>query len=555
MFLAFGKTHSGIPEFLQGLLCHVFDGDGSLRDEPSVDCIRLVRQICLFGKKIERPCSQERVLDATARFKSVDGEVAERLEGPLFEAFQQVAKVLMDSCTGLKNDDVLSSLVPKHGPKATREHISGNQKWYFKRWHQRLDEAGFTYWRFGCHSHLSEASDIDENLVDFLAYALNLELPDFVEPGCEEPVRVVFVPKTQKTPRVIAVEPVCMQYAQQALKQLLVDELNSSPLTSGRINFRNQSINQDLALQGSNDGQLATLDMSDASDRVSLAHVEAALAGVPIFRSLALASRSMRAELPSGDIVTLRKFASMGSALCFPIEALVFFTSIIASRAVRGGCHINAQTVRSLGRDVYVYGDDIVVPSNEAPAICDDLESLGFRVNRHKSFWNGKFRESCGADCYDGELVTPVYLRRDLPANREDVSGLLSAVSTCNQLSLLGFRKTAAAMREAVEAIVGKLPQTPEDNPAVGWHFHSEVVPKRRWNDAEQHFENRVLVAIPPRDDDALTGLAALAKCFSRIRGFLVDPLGSIGAADQEHLETSPRPYSLTLKRRWVPAF
>lgn len=547
-FLSFRKTRKGIPAFLQGFLSNVFDSDGVLLAGPSIDCISSVRQICLFGKKISRPCIDARNRDAIDGFSKCDDDVVDPEEGQMLRYFRIVARHIMSSFN-LTREAILEEMVPKHGPGATQERISGNQKWCFKTWHQRLTDAGIPF-QLAFGTSCSE----DEQSTQF---------PSEVGVWDEAPVRVVLVPKTQKTPRVIAVEPVCMQFVQQGLLNVLVPRIENSRLTGGHVNFTDQSVNQGIALRSSSDGSLATIDMSEASDRVSCTHVIELLSSVPWFRDAVLAARSRVAKLPNGDLVTLKKFASMGSALCFPMEALVFYTTIIASRILRAGLFPSAQNVYSFGRSVYVYGDDIIFPTDEASAICDDLEAFGFKVNRHKSFWNGKFRESCGADCYDNEWVTPVYLRRDLPTDRSDATGIVSSIETCNQLSQAGYTSTATVIRDAVERLLGPLPtlthvsapavrvfvagkwvRNPLGTPALGWTSFSGRFPPRRWDPALQRVLHRCWVAVSSKCDDILDGYPALAKCFRVI--------GS-DALDDEHLVSSPRPYSLTLKRRWVP--
>jgi hypothetical protein len=452
--------------------------------------------------------------------------------------FKHVAAMVIVA-TGLDEKCLRARLTPSHGPGATQEHISGNQKWRFLTWNARLQHAGFTYVRFGrgtatgflpCRHHFPDLSEA---------------WPDLVEPEDEEPVRVVFVPKTLKTPRVIAVEPVCMQFAQQALKRWLVDRLQSRSLTTGHVNFTDQTVNQALAISVSKTGHMATLDMAEASDRVSLALVEDMFAAAPDFRSIALACRSTRAELPNGEVIRLKKFASMGSALCFPVEALVFFTSIIASRILRAGRFPTARLVSEMAQDVYVYGDDLIVPADEAPAICTDLETIGLKVNRDKSFWTGQFRESCGVDAYDGEVVSPIYLRRDWPADRTGASEICSLVATANQLEKAGYPRSAASIRHGVEKFLGELPETPVNSPALGWHRKSKTAPSRRWNRAYQRFEYLCWVPISPMVPDDLDGLPAMAKCWGLI--------GSSDPIDPRHLTRSVRPYGLALKRRWVP--
>jgi len=455
-FLSFRKEKSGIPSFLRGFLRRVFDKDGVLLDAPSIDCIRAVRQICLFGKKVQRPCSDARNAGAIERYAQCDAEIVDPPDCQVMRYFGVVADIVVS--TAFHSSDILSDITPTHGPGATRERISGNQKWRFRRWHRRLSRAGITHMRFvhGSSMGLLPCQYHERSEDDF---------PDFVEPEDEEPVRVITVPKTQKSPRIIAVEPVCMQYAQQGLSRWIVARLESCVFTMGHVNFRDQSVNQSLAVSASTDGKLATMDMSEASDRVSLALVQRLLASQPELLTLVESCRSTRAELPDGEVIHLKKFASMGSALCFPMEALVFYSLIIASRIAAAGRFPTRQSVLEFAQSVYVYGDDLIVPVDEAQAICSDLEAFGLKVNVDKTFWTGKFRESCGADAYDGELVTPVYLRRDMPADRTDVSGVLSCVATANQLFQAGFESASTSIRKDVERVVGKLPAIPHSSP------------------------------------------------------------------------------------------
>lgn len=530
-FLSFRKERSGIPSFLKGFLCNVFDAAGVLLPCPSVSCIRAVRQVCLFFKKLLRDCSNERQKKASEGYRSCDQDVLDPF-GQHVETFLKVADVVF-STFDVVDGSLLDLLVPAHGPGATQEGISGNQKWVFQRWNERLEMEGFTFQRFGKGSAMTP----DESLS---------VRPEFVTAWDEEPARVCLVPKTLKSPRLIAVEPVVMQYAQQGLSRWLVSQIENCEFTRNRVNFRNQGVNQRLALESSRDGRMATLDMSDASDRISSKLVFDMLRACPQFRRLAFACRSTRARLPEGDVISLNKFASMGSALCFPIESMVFFLSIIALRLRQRRQAVTRHSVLQMGRNVYVYGDDLIVPAHEAPAICDGLESFGFKVNKRKSFWTGQFRESCGSDCFAGSDVTPTYFRRDIPANRGDVSGILSLVACANQLFSKGLHRTSAAIRKAVEELTGYLPHVPENSPAVGWHNYSERAPRARWNEALQRTEYLCLVPIQGRMPDPLDGDPALAKCF-RVIGH--------ESIAEDHLTTSPRPYSLALKRRWVTLY
>jgi len=542
-FPAFKRGASpGFPAWLSGFLRQIFDKSGRLLSTPSVDCIRAVRQICLFGKKPAQQCSQERQRAAADAYLQCDDEVQMEPIGQLWRYYRLVAAVVVGS---LRLDDGLwLSLRPRHGRGATGERLSRNSRWLFRTWHRRLEQAGFTWADFG---RAQASLPSDEEGVDQVR---------FVESWNERPVRVVFVPKTASTPRVIAVEPACMQYAQQALRNHLTERLEKAPLTAGRINFRDQSKNQMLAKEGSKSGNLATLDLSEASDRVGVALVNGLFEESPQFKELLSASRTGSAQLPHGVVKRLRKFASMGSAVTFPVESLAFFILIIASRILRAGGFPDQHTVGEYARDVHVYGDDLIVPSGEAESVCEDLEHMGLKVNRRKSFWTGKFRESCGEDCYDGHRITPVYLREQAPANERDAARLLSWVATSNQLFSSGYTATAMLMRKSVERCLGRLPEVDPDSSALGWHYLGRGNPASRWNKALQRKEFRCWVSVSPKEDDPLDGDAALGKCLwlmgSRPR--TASPLTWNCAVDQDHLLRSVTPYGVALKRRWVSA-
>jgi hypothetical protein len=478
------------------------------------------------------------------QYAKTEEEVAS-IHGQLGRYFVKTSEILWRS---LEDSSILDEITPRHGPGATAEHISGNQKWLFRTWHRRLSEAGFTYHRYGrgsrggllpCDDHVCAADEVR-----------------LLDPENEPPVRVVFVPKTLKTPRVIAVEPVCMQFAQQGLSRWLVRRLEKHPIVGSRINFRDQTINQRMAIEGSRDGRLATLDLSEASDRVSWVSVRGLLRSAPTLWKLVDACRTRTAELPDGTKMSLRKFASMGSALTFPIESMIFYTIIVASRIRRAGCFPTQASVEKYSADVYVFGDDLIVPADEAPAICADLEASGLKVNQRKSFWTGLFRESCGVDSYAGTPVTPVYLRQDCPADRTDASRIVACVATSNQLYSGGFYEASMTLRRAVERVLGSLPQVPSivdrkafnrnapGSAAIGWLDYSESQPRRRFNRLLQRTEMYTWVVDVAKQDDPLEGYPALAKCWRLI--------GSNDPIDPGHLLRSVRPYSLTLKRRWV---
>jgi len=527
----------GLPEFLRGFLSQVFDFEGNLLPNASVEAISCIRQVCLLHKKVLRECTEVRKRRSINAYRQCENDVRSWSQEPPREALSAFAKtaavVWSEIMRGVPFGDPRHALRPSHGPGTTRERILGNSKWNFRKWHRRM-ETYFPYDDFG----IASIRNMDGNGL--------FQGVDFVEPADEQPVRVVFVPKTQKTPRVIAIEPVCVQFMQQAMMNFLVPLIEKGSLTGGRVNFSDQSINGVIAKLSSRDGTLATLDLSEASDRVSSLHVWTMLESVPLLRDMIFACRSTHAELPDGDIVELSKFASMGSACCFPMEAMVFFITIVSRRLVELKLPINERNVAKCCKSLYVYGDDIIVPADEASTVCGHLQLMGLKVNSHKSFWTGKFRESCGMDAYDGERVTPIYSRYERPSNRQDGSALTSWVSMANQFYMAGFWKTAKAVRAHVESILGPLPFLSSRGSGLFWTNYSNVVQMSRWVQDTMSYKVKTWVPRLTYRNDPLDGDAALLKCFLLV--------GSKEPVDPKHLARSVVRGKLALSYRWVPS-
>lgn len=534
LFRSFRKRGRA-PAFLQGFLSQVFDtGTGRILNEPSIEAIEGIRQVAYALKKLKLSCTAFRVRAAVAKFKQDEQDLSEALDPGDIDHFDQVSRVLWgNALSGLCLDDA----TPKHGPGATAERISGNQKYCCERWHDRLEP----YFPLLSNAFSSES-----------AYGSGeFERVTVVCESDEQPVRVITVPKTLKAPRIIAIEPVCMQYTQQAISNLLVTRLESHPLTSRHVNFTCQDINRELALRSSKDGMFATLDMSSASDRVPLSLALSMFRSNPDLMGAIEACRSKTAQLPDGDVLSLKKFASMGSALCFPVEAMYFYTICVGARLKLHNLPVTYLNVRSMSRSVYVYGDDIIVPTNEAVFVGDHLQKYYCKVNMLKSFWNGSFRESCGMDAYKGEEVTPTYVRSMPPTNKRNAEALVSWVETSNLFYKRGYWRTSDHMMKRVESILGKLPIVSEDSPALGRVSFQHSVSIDRWGSRYQRPEVKAWVATPVYRTDRLDGYSALLKSLLGLsRRHSVDD-----SVDAEHLGRTARHGAVTLKRRWCSPF
>jgi len=260
---------------------------------------------------------------------------------------------------------------------------------------------------------------------------------EFFPCGCKGELtrvsRTIFVPKTFSKLRTISMEPVTLQYFQQGVMKKLYSFIEDHSYLSRRIKLRDQTQNQQMAKQGSIDNSLSTIDLKAASDSVSWDLVKAVFAGTPLLKWL-YATRSKKTKLPTGEIIVLRKFAPMGSALCFPVECLIFAAVIeyVTQKWCRTGNRVKP--------NFSVFGDDLIVASELTHDVILALESIGFTVNRSKSFTDGPFRESCGGDYYEGIDVSSVYYRlgayNDKQLSPEVYSAMCSACNICAERGL-----------------------------------------------------------------------------------------------------------------------
>ncbi len=541
-----------LPVFLGGFLGRIFDKetgrilDKSQRLEHAV-IVRAVRQITGLMSKLEGACSLERENQAKLRFIENDSYVRlmDKKRSPeLMGEFLTMAHVLFGYVFDRVQRDIKTDNIhPIHGPGVTADRLFGNEKFnpLLTTWPDSL-ETVFPKWRYG-----------------FSSGSLYLEAVESGAewPGTEIPVKVVLVPKTPKSPRIIAIEPTARQYLQQGLFRSFEDAINSSRI-GGIMSWSSQLPNQQLAKLGSigfesenpiHDG-LATLDLSDASDLVSNRLVLHMLRNYPLLRDAVEATRSEMASLDDKTIV-LSKFASMGSALCFPIESIVF-TTIVFLGLRKAYPQVPPKTLvrRFLGQ-VRVYGDDIIVPARAARSVVLYLEAFGLRVNKSKSFWSGYFRESCGEDFYAGISVSYTKCRHEFPnpqkAPSEQVREIASLVSLRNNLFLRGYHETAEWCDGTIlKCLDGIFPYgNLSSSGLVRYSFDGFEVQK--WDNelSMPLVKAWVVSSASPRSYGG--DLGSLVKTLSKTSGF-PNP-------DPQHLYRAGRPSSLRIKKRWVRPF
>lgn len=208
--------------------------------------------------------------------------------------------------------------------------------------------------------------------------------------------RLELVEKNYKTKRAILIEPDGNMLLQKGVGNIIRRRLK----TVG-INLNDQTRNQRLAFAGSLSGSLGTIDLSAASDSVSLSLLRLLLP--EDWYQLIYELRSP-CYYHDGSWHTMRKVSSMGNGFTFELESLVFYC---LTKAV-------VNLLRPADTRIGIYGDDIIVASSVCGALESVLNRCGFSLNKEKSYWHGPFRESCGKHYHNGADVTPVYAKKDL---------------------------------------------------------------------------------------------------------------------------------------------
>lgn len=252
--------------------------------------------------------------------------------------------------------------------------------------------------------------DVDSILLRFLNVdeSLAYELfPLIRSKDLQRVSKLQFVPKTATKLRTISMEPPSLMYIQEGIRVELQRYIRKHRVLRHVIKFDDQTQNQMLAHIGSMLQNIATIDLSAASDSVSLQLVRKLFRKVPFLYKCCMMTRSTHTLLPNGDVIKLNKFAPMGSAMSFPVECIIFAAIVEYSYRTYQGIE------KSLERRYFsIYGDDIICNDYLATTVMNNLSRLHFRVNRDKSFTGGiLFRESCGVEYYDGIDVKPIYYR------------------------------------------------------------------------------------------------------------------------------------------------
>ncbi|UJQ85082.1 MAG: putative replicase protein [Alehxovirus pseudonemorisenecus] len=569
---------STIPRLFKGMWLRVFDDVGMLRADADAVMIRSLRQLLYAAKKVKVPCSDSRTWKQVHEFFQIDREIrspslnwdedefriddihglhigdhdllspaplldldfthdqqrgpSPHLDDRFADAVQRTADIV-SATIGRFNP---SEWRTKHGPGAVADQRHTQFKYDFPNWPSKL-ESVFPMADFGFANYAA--------WVDFLT---SENAHKGFSPH-EPPSRLIAVPKTLKGPRLIAAEPVSHQWCQQSILDFLTSSLSKTPIAQS-IHFRDQRFNQDLAKKASHTQSHATIDLSSASDRLSCWLVERIFRRNPTLVAALHATRTRWVEnsidCKSPKFHKLRKFACMGSACTFPVQSYVFAVLAIASVLYERGSRVTIASVRSASREVLVFGDDIIVPIDSADRLQGLLGNLGLEVNRSKTFYTGRFRESCGLDAWNGSDVTPTYTITYPDVSRPE--SITSSVATHNNFVSRRLYVAADYVKSQVRRL-GRMAiaNVPVGSGAFGWFDHAwsgNDHLKRRFNPRSQLVEIRCTTDHSEVRRKPTEGGSQLLQYFTEVRpvDYIVgDRIGVVGRA------------RTSLRTRWVP--
>lgn len=501
-----GVRSGQIPDLFRGLYLQVFDKEGLMLEEPDAEAVFFLRQLLLLAKKSVVQCPLEHVHKEVREFLRKDWQMP--YWDPTTESWVSItaqgrtrhsdapvnwehAGWMHDAWSGdlapgdnslddesefnrfCWRDEVFTGRFARrlervsgfiirqlgrynpadwrsqHGPGAVSNRTRTQSKYEWTNWSDRL-EREFPISEHGYYNLCSWAGD-----------ALS-------ETMAEEPSsKLVAVPKTYSKPRLIAAESSEMMWCQKNIQHYLYSRIENSVLGYS-IPLRDQSVNQDAALRASATGQSVTVDLSAASDCVSVPHVLALFRREPRLCRALMATRThflnyrnvldegFKDELPRGASITcdgplwsLRKFATMGNSCTFPVESLIFLAICLASLSVAEDIFPTDDWCgrKCSAQEVLVFGDDIVISRHGWEVLRFALPALGFAVNANKTYFGKNFRESCGKDCFRGTDVSPAYWKyHEEPTS----AALVSQVDQHNNFHAKWLLNAAAVIRSTL---------------------------------------------------------------------------------------------------------
>lgn len=480
--------------YFRSLLDRIFDWKtGKLLDAPCATAVFNLRMLCEYLYKLVLPFTQETIDKAEGSYKDFELNYPESNSGQAAHQLEEMRWALTRFYPEVCNvsvEKVLREHWPRYGPGSMLIPAKyGGDRW--------------SYWEYKFlpirSVGLAPEGNSYKGISGFFKPYPNYKLgpkDQLWRPEVKRLCEVIFVPKNADGPRVISRENpwnirLSMAYFDWASSLF-------SKVTDGRVQFRDQSVNRELARIGSVDGSWSCFDMKEASDRVSYKNACRVFQNSPAAMWFFRNARATHALLPSGAEIPLRKLAGMGSGLTFPTMAMFIYLASIVSIIrdmnpdIKHIKHVPgiSKLWRSIAKQVYVFGDDVVVNSAFAKSAVAGLERVGMLVNNKKSHFAGPFRESCGGDYLGGIDVTPIRLK--LMSSKNELNNCVGSHGIivnhdlqngylverhCRELVKKGLVTLSDYYYRVLEKVYGELPYVSGESPYLGRYVVGGIPP------------------------------------------------------------------------------
>lgn len=359
-------------------------------------------QLISFQLKVkQQTVTEQQEADYVTKFQRIEEENRTLRIDPKSDLIRTARYLLRRQNQKLSLSQESLSLYSHHGPGAVYDRSRFDDKHRFKNDYRTLQSIIPADW---FHSNIDHTlSEVYEREAQKLPIVCRLAL----------------VPKDWKGPRGVFISPKEAVFLQLGIDGAIKESINDS-LMDYSYTPDSQYPSQELALWSSASRSLATLDLSDASDRITVQLIRH-LYNRSDYIALA-ATRPSHCILPNRGIHKMSMLSPMGDGKTFPVLTQVCWSISMAAVLLNRGFVVQRPSI-SLINDcktlIKVFGDDIICPTSDYHTVCNALECVGLRVNRLKSFYHGFFRESCGCDAFNGIVVTPV--RHKIPLNQARV--------------------------------------------------------------------------------------------------------------------------------------
>lgn len=198
--------------------------------------------------------------------------------------------------------------------------------------------------------------------------------------------RITTVPKNNEKRRPINIEPLGNSMVQKAIGKAFMRVLKK---VGNDLMVLQNTHRERLA-----DDSISTIDLSDASDRISVELVDFLF---PQGISDLLHKARSRCTEVNGVYIRTNKISCQGNGFTFPLMTIILLAACKACR----------------DDNASVFGDDIICQNTTSVGLIELIEKIGFKVNKEKSFVNSRLRESCGGFwdqgyicCFDLSWIT-----------------------------------------------------------------------------------------------------------------------------------------------------